>query len=69
MLWFNKSRRSETNLKHEIDSQRSSVEVIAHKRATKRTIAQTKKVSRQLNDLFDENGVTLQIKIAVGGKH
>ena len=48
--------------------ERSKVEVIAHKKATKREIEKVKEVNTNLNELISENGFTLKIFLAAGGK-
>lgn len=45
-----------------------SVEIIAHKDATKRVVKQAKAANDQLKKLFDENGFTVKIVLAMGAK-
>ena len=68
MPFWNKRRKPDTLVK-EVEEEKSAVEVVVHKRATKRTINKTKQVNQDLNRLLEQNGITLQIKIAAGGKH
>ena len=44
------------------------VEVVAHKNATKKTIEKAREANKKLNEILDENGFTLNIFIATGGK-
>lgn len=73
MRWFR--TRQETHddnvdKQHLLDvDTESKVEVVAHKKATKKTIDETIKVNQQLNKLLVENGFTLKIYLAAGGKH
>lgn len=60
-MWFQNKRLQKQSIKVETDS---GVEVVAHKRATKRTIEQTKKVNEQLNKLLVANGFTLKIYLS-----
>lgn len=66
MGWFDKSR---LQIEHDLSDKNSKVEVVTHKKATKREIAKVKEVNQSLNDLFITNGFTLKIYLAKGGKH
>jgi uncharacterized protein YgfB (UPF0149 family) len=59
-MWFRKTRPVEPT---------ETVEVAAHKRATKRQITDVKKQSASVNQQFEDNGFTFQIYLAAGGKH
>lgn len=45
-----------------------SVEIIAHKDATKQVVRQANAANEQLKKLFDENGFTVKIVLAMGAK-
>lgn len=45
------------------------VEVVVHKNATQEAITKADEANQHLNDLLIENGFTLKIYLATGGKH
>lgn len=45
-----------------------SIEIVAHKDATKKVVQQAKAANSQLKKLFDENGFTVKIVLAMGAK-
>jgi len=45
------------------------VEIVADKRAQAKVVEQAKEASDKLNALLVENGFTLKIYLAAGGKH
>lgn len=47
----------------------TNVEIIAHKKATKKTIDKTKEINQNLNKMLIENGFTLKIYLASRAKH
>jgi len=67
MFWSKKSNVKKEEL--ERISHTSKVEVVAHKRATKKAVDEAKQVNKKLNNLLVENGFTLKIYLAAGGKH
>jgi hypothetical protein len=44
------------------------VEVVVHKEATKKVVNQAKAANKQLNLLLQQNGFTIKIFLAAGGK-
>jgi hypothetical protein len=50
------------------DTKQAIVEIEAHKNAERAAVQQAKEASRQLNTLLVENGFTLKIYLAAGGK-
>lgn len=64
MSWFNNSTQEARKSTHES----SSVEVQAHKKATKKVVAGVKKASDAFNQTFDNNHFTLTIWLAAGGR-
>lgn len=46
----------------------NAVEITAHKDANKRVVQQAKRANDQLNKLFEENGFTVKIVLAMGAK-
>lgn len=67
MGWFTKRSDVIADVKQSRDESR--VEIITHKKATKATIDETKRVNSQLNRLLAKNGFTLKIYLASGGSH
>lgn len=65
MLWFNQNKEEDKTLREqEIE------EVIQlHKETTDNAIAKTQKVTDNFNRVIKENGFTLKIHVAAGGKH
>lgn len=61
MAWFKKKKEAlkiaETN----------RIEVVAQKNANKEVADQAKQATRQLKELLDRNGFTVQIFLAAGG--
>lgn len=66
MRWFGRKQSESNKVAVEVANE-SKVEVIAHKRATKKVINRTKQVNELLNDLLVENGFTFKIFLASGG--
>lgn len=65
MAWFNKNKtpHGETETSHD-----SRVEVVVHQNAAKEVVNEAKAVNQQLNKLLLDNGFTLKIYLAAGGK-
>jgi len=63
MTWFGKKKQSCQSYIAET----KSIEIVTNKNATKDVVAQAKEASRQLNELLDRNGFTIQIFLAAGG--
>lgn len=62
MSWFG----DRAEYKKKLDDN-AKVEIVAHKRATRQQITETKKVNDKLNKLLVANGFTLKIYLAAGG--
>jgi hypothetical protein len=62
MWWFRKNKRLQDE--HDVAEKDNMIEVIAHKKATKQQIDQTKKVTKELNRIFADNNFTLKIYLA-----
>ena len=60
---FFKKRKEHQDKLHD-----SRVEVVVHKEATKEVVETAKAANRQLNNLLNNNGFTLKIFLAAGGK-
>lgn len=65
MLWF---KRKKEQVKQDERAKQVSVEVRQHKNKSKKVMANTQKVSDNLNKLLRENGITIKISLATGGK-
>lgn len=65
MAWFNRNKTptGETEVSHD-----HRVEVVVHQNATQEVVKEAKDVNDQLNRLLLENGFTLRIYLARGGK-
>jgi hypothetical protein len=65
MAWFNhnKKPRGETE-----DSHDKRVEVVVHQNATKEAVKQAQEANKHLGNLLEENGFTIKIWVAAGGK-
>lgn len=65
MAWFNRNKipKGETEGSHD-----RRVEVIVQQNATHEVVKEAKSVNEKLNKLLLENGFTLKIYLAVGGK-
>lgn len=65
MLWFTRKNKptGQTELSHD-----HRVEVVVHQNATKKVVDEAKTVNEQLNQLLLDNGFTLKIYLAAGGK-
>lgn len=50
------------------EKRQATIEIVAHKEAKAKVIKQAKQANKQLNDLLVENGFTLKIYLAAGGK-
>lgn len=66
MRWFGKNKEEVSVTPQE---QEAIIEIETHKSAQKEAIEQAKQASQQLNKLLVENGFTLKIYVAAGGKH
>lgn len=67
MTWFKKKHENE-QLKRLQQAEKSAIEIVTHKNATKKLIKETKAANEQLQDLLVKNGFTVKIFIAAGGK-
>lgn len=65
MAWFNRNKKPEGNTEKSLDHR---VEVVVHQNAAKEVIDEAKTVNEQLNKLLLDNGFTLKIYLAAGGK-
>lgn len=65
MAWFNRNKtpKGATEKSHD-----HRVEVVVHQNAAKEVIDEAKTVNEQLNKLLLDNGFTLKIYLAAGGK-
>lgn len=68
MAWFNKKRNPRVEVTNTED-QDSRVEVIVNKNATQEAVAKADEANHHLNELLVENGFTLKIYLAAGGKY
>ena len=62
MAWFKKQKEQEQMAND------SRVEVVAHKLATKQVVNEAKVANEQLKNLLENNGFTIKIFLAAGGK-
>lgn len=60
-------RNKKLHDKQKEETVKSKIEVTAHKRATRATVAKVKQATDTLNQVLDENGFTLKIYLAAGG--
>lgn len=65
MSWFR--RRADKDAAHAI-RQDAIIEIVANKAAKQEVIAEAKEANAKLNKLLIENGFTLKIFLAAGGK-
>lgn len=61
MAWFNKKKEM-----HKI-AETNSIDIVAQKTANKEVVAQAQEATKQLKELLDRNGFTIQIFLAAGG--
>jgi hypothetical protein len=61
MAWFTKKKAM-----HKI-AETNRIDVVAQKNANKEVVAQAQEATRQLKELLDRNGFTIQIFLAAGG--
>ncbi len=75
MKWFRKNKSVptipslEATLEALPEEHKTSIEIVAHKTATKEVLREAKKATEHLNELLVENGFTLKIYLAAGGTH
>lgn len=62
-MWFDKKKED-----REANRKRSNIEIVAHRRATKNVVEETKEVNKKLQDLLLKNHFTIKIFLATGGK-
>lgn len=67
MFWF-KNKKAAIDKQHELETI-VSVELEQHKKLTDDKINETKQVTENFNKILKENGFTLKIHVAAGGKH
>ena len=65
MNWFNKNKKAKVLLVRET----GIAELKQDKSIQKQAILEAKKQTEKLNDLLTENGFTLRIYLATGGKY
>lgn len=65
MAWFNRNKtpKGNTELSHD-----RRVEVVVHQNAAKEVVEEAIAVNEKLKNLLDENGFTIKIYLAAGGK-
>lgn len=59
-MWFNRDKQQPVE-------DQSAIEIVAHKKATKRQIYDVKEANRHLKGLLDENHFTLFIALGAAG--
>lgn len=64
MLWFKNKRKKQQSIK----AQKIEKEIAVHKKAAKKTVATFKSAANEFNKDFKENGFTVKIFLAAGGK-
>lgn len=69
MSWYSSKQSNIDKKQSEEATHKSAIEVKVHKKATKKSVDDTKKAIEQLNKTLLRNNFTLKIYIAVGGKH
>lgn len=65
MAWFNRNKAPKGDTEQSHDHR---VEVVVHQNAAKEVVNEAKTVNEQLNKLLLDNGFTLKIYLAAGGK-
>lgn len=66
MKWLNRKKTTDQPITVQPPAQ-SRVEVELHKNASQEAAEKAKTTNKHLNDLLDENGLTLKIFLAAGG--
>lgn len=66
-MFFAKSRKTKVMLQDKLAAQVEK-DVQKHKNETTKVVAQTKKIVNNFNKTFKENGFTIRIHAAAGGK-
>lgn len=74
MKWLRRNKTVPTNPLEDTSinlpaEHKTSIEIVAHKNATREVMKEAKKATDHLNDLLVENGFTLKIYLAAGGTH
>lgn len=69
-MWFKKTKTpvQDTSAKI-IANHKATIEIVAHKEAKDAVVRETKEANEKLNRLLVDNGFTLKIYLAAGGKH
>lgn len=62
---FNRKQKPDMNIESHHDTR---VEVVVHKNAAKDAVVKAKEANKHLNELLVQNGFTLKIYLAAGGK-
>lgn len=62
-MWFTKKKQARTERSKDVQ-----VEILVEQEATKDVIQKAKKSSQLLNDILEENHITIKIFRAAGGK-
>lgn len=65
MAWFNRNKTPLGDTEQQHDNR---VEVVVHKEAAKEVVQEAIAVNEKLNKLLLDNGFTLKIYLAAGGK-
>lgn len=65
MAWFNSNKKPDGDTEESHDHR---VEVVVHQNAAKEVAEEAKQVNKQLKKLLEDNGFTLRIYLATGGK-
>lgn len=67
-MWFFNKRRKEEQQEHAATERQSTIEIIAHQKASRQAIEEVKRANKDLNRLLEGNGFTVKIFLAAGGK-
>lgn len=68
MLWFKKKK---TPAQLQVDGGADpihAIQIVTHKDANKKVVAEAEAANAKLKQLFDENGFTVKIVLAMGAK-
>lgn len=68
MSWFNR-KKPIVEIANNAEDHDNRVEVVVHKNATQESVAMADDANKKLNQLLVENGFTLKIYLAAGGKY
>lgn len=67
-MWCFGRKRKKERVEHAASDRKATIEIIAHKKASREAVRRVEKANQQLSEALAGNGFTVKIFLAAGGK-